>query len=124
MRSGWEADVHEGGIIHSRTSYRFSAEHPSEAGQYVDSEYFPYVVVPPVIVRRTRGIIMGCRAVVEDTRTGRTVEAVVADLGPAAKIGEGSIALCRELGIAADPRTGGWRRRWCGMLFIPGWRRR
>src|SRR6476660_6879427 len=55
--------VHEGGIIHSRTSYRFPAEHPSEAGQYVDSEYFPYVVVPPMIVRRTRGIVMGCRAV-------------------------------------------------------------
>jgi hypothetical protein len=72
---------------------------------YVDAETVPYVVVPPMIVRGTVGIVRGCRARV--SYRGKQVDCVVADLGPANKIGELSIAAARALGLPSSPRHGG-----------------
>ena len=42
-------------------------------------------------------------------RSGRSSFAIVADVGPAGKLGEGSILLAERLGVPADPRGGGVR---------------
>jgi Fungal chitosanase of glycosyl hydrolase group 75 len=46
-------------------------------------------------------------AVVIRPSTGPYDYAVYADVGPASKIGEGSIALAAALGVSSSPKTGG-----------------
>lgn len=64
-------------------------------------------MVPPEVRSRAKGIVLGCRAVVTNTRNGKSVEAVAADIGPRNKAGEASIAAARSIGIPSSPRTGG-----------------
>jgi hypothetical protein len=73
----------------------------------VDAEFFPYVVVPPVILQHTTGHVLGSSCTVTNTKNGMTCEAVVADIGPSKQDGEGSPALCRALGLSGDPKSGG-----------------
>ena len=75
------------------------------AGQALNAERVPFVVVPPLVCQRTRGMVLGCLAVV--TYRGRRAEAVVGDLGPAKKVGEGSPELARRLRIDPNPNHGG-----------------
>ncbi len=75
--------------------------------RYVDAESVPFIVVPPQIIRGVAGVVLGCKARITDTRTGRSVECVVADSGPRSKDGEASIAAAKALGINASALTGG-----------------
>ena len=50
--------------------------------KYVNSATVPFIAVPPSIIRGVAGVVLGCRAVVTNTRNGKTVEAVVVDQGP------------------------------------------
>lgn len=93
-----------GGVIITRTAYRYPGE-TDPLKKWVDAETVPYVVVPPLIIRGVRGIVLGCKALV--TYKGKCVQGVVADIGPRTKCGEVSIAMARELGIPSSPRTGG-----------------
>jgi len=97
--------VFPGGIIASTTWYRYPGKLPSDPSAYVDAETIPYIVVPPIIVQQTAGVVRGCLAKV--TFRGRSVDCVVADRGPAKRIGELSIAAARALGIPSSPRHGG-----------------
>ena len=63
-----------------------------------ERETVPYIVLPYSIPHSRR---------VANLRNGKTSDAIYADLGPRNKIGEGSIALARALGINPDPRRGG-----------------
>jgi len=69
--------------------------------KYVDSATVPFVVVPPMIIRGVAGVVMGCRAVVTNTKNGKSVEAVVADGGPSNKLGEISLACAKAIGVRA-----------------------
>lgn len=100
-----EPRVFAGGIIASMTWYRHPGMDQNDPAAYVDSETVPYIVVPPLIVQRTAGVVRGCKARV--TYRGRSVYAVVADKGPSSKIGELSIAAARAVGIPESPRRGG-----------------
>lgn len=100
-----EPKVFPGGIIASMTWYRHPGKLRSDPAAYVDSETVPYIVVPPLIIQKTAGIVRGCKARV--TWKGRSVEGVVADKGPSNKIGELSIATARAIGLPASPRNGG-----------------
>jgi hypothetical protein len=100
-----EPKVFPGGIIASMTLYRIPGKAVNDPTAYVDSETIPYIVVPSMIVQRTAGIVRGCKARV--TFGGRSVDCVVADRGPAGKIGELSIAAARAVGIPPSPRSGG-----------------
>lgn len=80
----------------------------SDPAAYVDSETIPYIVVPPLIVQKTKDVGRGCRARV--TFKGRSVDCVVADRSPIAKIGELSIAAARAVGLPSSPRSGGTTR--------------
>jgi len=81
---------------------RFPANDPR---RYVDSEKVPFIAVPPQL--KDQGVKLGDLVAVRNERTGKTVFAVVADIGPRDHIGEGSIKLAQELGINPDARRGG-----------------
>lgn len=100
-----EPKVFPGGVIASMTWYRHLDKAIDDPAAYVDAETVPYVVVPPLVVQRTVGVVRGCQARV--TWRGRSVDCVVADRGPANRIGEISIAAARALGLNPSPRNGG-----------------
>lgn len=75
-------------------------------GRSVDAEQVPYFVLPGGKYKHL-GIQLGDIAAVR--YNGKVAFAVFADVGPRHKLGEGSIALAQELGIPANPRTGGVR---------------
>ena len=89
-------------------------------GRSIDAESVPYVVVPPLIVRGTRGVVMGCKAIVRNTETGQTCEAVVADGGPRLKIGEISCECARRIGLSGNPNHGGTSRHIVHYQIFPG----
>lgn len=100
-----EPKIFPGGVIASMTWYRHLDKAMDDPSAYVDSETVPYVVVPQMVVQRTAGIVRGCKARI--TWRGRSVDCVVADRGPANKIGEISIAAARAIGLNSSPRNGG-----------------
>jgi hypothetical protein len=71
--------------------------------RYVDSTQIPYISIPKEL--RQMGVRQGDVAYVEYNGVGTA--AIVADSGPAGKLGEGSIALAVALGINSSPRIGG-----------------
>lgn len=97
--------VFPGGIIASKTWYRWRNKGVADPEAYVDSETVPYIVVPQLIIQGTEGVVRGCKARV--SYQGKSVDCVVADKGPRSKIGELSIAACRAIGINGSPRNGG-----------------
>lgn len=97
--------VFPGGVIASTTWYRDRRLAQDDPASYVDSETVPYIVVPPLVIQRTKGVVRGCKARV--SLNGLAVNCVVADKGPRTKIGELSIAAARAIGVNPSPRTGG-----------------
>lgn len=100
-----EPKIFPGGVIASMTWYRHPGKRMDDPSAYVDSETVPYIVVPPLVVQRTAGVVRGCKA--RATYKGKSVDCVVADLGPSQRVGELSIAAAKALGIPASPRDGG-----------------
>lgn len=100
-----EPKIFPGGIIASTTWYRHPGKSRNDPAAYVDSETVPYIVVPSLVIQETAGVVRGCKARV--TWKGKSVDCVVADRGPANKIGELSIAAARAVGLPPSPRHGG-----------------
>lgn len=74
-------------------------------GKALNADIDRYIVVPPQIITAVEGIVLGCDATV--SWRGRTVKAVVGDIGPRKKIGELSVSLARDLGMNPSPTRGG-----------------
>jgi hypothetical protein len=100
-----EPKIFSGGIIASMTWYRYPDKLANDPAAYVDAQTVPYIVVPPLIIQKTTGVVRGCKARV--TWKGRSVDCVVADKGPTNKIGELSIAAAHAIGLPSSPRNGG-----------------
>lgn len=71
--------------------------------RYVDATRIPYIALPQDFARKF-DITLGDLAVVVNQANGRSAYAIFADVGPKGRVGEGSIALAKALGIPADPR--------------------
>lgn len=112
--------VFENGVIASMTSLRFTSKAKDDPAAYVDSETVPYIVLPPTVRERCKGIALGCRARATHIRTGKTVDCVVADIGPRRKCGELSIAAARAIGIPSSPRNGGTEKPVVRYELWPG----
>ncbi len=112
--------VFPGGIIASKTSYRMPGASANDPAAYVDAETVPYGVLSPTIIQAVHRIVKGCRMRITNTRNGKSVEAVMADIGPRAKIGELSIAAARAIGIAHSPRSGGESEKVIKYEIWPG----
>ena len=89
-------------------------------GQPIDAESVPYGVTPPAIIRGVRGIVLGCRGIATNMQNGLTSAFVVADVGPRAKMGEGSCELARRLGLDGNPNHGGTSEHIIRWEFWPG----
>ena len=76
-------------------------------GNPLHAETVPYMVVPPVILAKTRGKVLGSLCEVTNMSNDRTALAVVGDSGPTRKVGEGSPALAELLGLDGNPNHGG-----------------
>jgi hypothetical protein len=72
--------------------------------RYVNAEAVNFIVLPG---RLGLGAKLGDFAVVIRPGTGAYDYAVYGDVGPANKIGEGSIALAAALGVPSSPKSGG-----------------
>ncbi len=97
------------GFYVSATSLEDRTKPRTDPRRYVDSGSVPYIVLPPQLLapKLKDGPRLGDFAIVTNLRTGKQVHAIVADVGPAAKLGEGSIALAAALGVQSSPRAGG-----------------
>lgn len=74
-------------------------------GKSLNAETERFIVVPPAIVQGVAPVVLGCQA--EVSYNGKSVTAVVGDVGPRTKLGEISIACAQALGIPHSPLTGG-----------------
>jgi Fungal chitosanase of glycosyl hydrolase group 75 len=74
--------------------------------RYVDATKVPYIALPEDFAR-TFDIRLGDLALIVNQANGRSAYAVYADVGPKGRIGEGSIALAKALGMPANPRHDG-----------------
>lgn len=110
------------GYYVSTTALCDASKHASDPARYVDSAKVPYLSVPPDLLHA--GVHKGDVALVSYRDV--TCAAIVADVGPHGKIGEGSIALAIALGLDGSPRHGGIGGRvsvilWAGST--KGWPR-
>lgn len=98
--------LQKSGYYVSTTSLQDFRYNPWDQRRYVNAEKIPYIVLPPK-VKQQGNIRLGDIAVVYNTHNGRWTYAIYADTGANTRIGEGSIALARLLGINANARMGG-----------------
>jgi hypothetical protein len=110
--------VFANGMIASMTWYRHRNLSMRDPAAFVDAETVAYVVVPPLIVHATAGVVRGCLARV--TYKGKSIDCMVADKSGASSIGELSIEAARQLGIPCNPRTGGVDGPVVGYQLWPG----
>jgi len=85
----------------------YDATIPSERNphRFVDAAHIPYVVLPPVGFQHAK---LGDFATVINLRNGKLAGAILAEQSSSeVRMGEGSIALAKALGIDPNPRTGG-----------------
>lgn len=94
------------GMYVSTTSLYSSSYAVTNPLRYVNAETVPFFVLPAA-VKSIAGIVNGDIAYVYNTTNGMGCYAVLADQGPAGKLGEGSIYLADQLGINSNPKTGG-----------------
>lgn len=76
-------------------------------GKSLCAEKVPYYVVPPLILAKTKGRVLGSKVVLTNIKNGMTCVAVVGDSGPRTKDGEGSPRAAELLGLNPNPNTGG-----------------
>lgn len=96
----------------STTSLEDTTKDRKDPLRYVNAEGLNFIVLPG---RLNLGAKLGDFAVVIRPGTGAYDYAVYADVGPANKIGEASIALASALGIPSNPKSGGVAH---GILYI------
>ncbi len=105
------------GYYVSATALQDHSRAETDPLRYVDSEQIPYVSVPRDV---GRGVGLGDYAYV--VRNNKSSGAIVADVGPKGKFGEGSIALAQTLLIPSSPKNGGCDSGVAYVVF-PGSRR-
>lgn len=100
-----KGDPAPGYYVSMTSLYDSSIRSERNPHRFVDAAHIPYVVLPPVGLKHAK---LGDFATVINLRNGRVAGAIVADeSAPDLEMGEGSIALAKELGINPNPRTGG-----------------
>ncbi len=90
----------------------------NDPARYVDATKIPYIVLPGGFARQM-GARPGDFSVVLNQRNGKISYAIFGDIGPADRMGEGSVALAENLGIRSDARNGGARGEILYLVF-PG----
>ncbi len=94
------------GFYISMTALEDTTKERTNPRRYVDSQVIPYIVLPSPVMKEG-GAKLGDFAFVINRKNGKLSHAIIADIGPKDKLGEGSIALAETLGIPSNPRRGG-----------------
>jgi hypothetical protein len=102
------------GYYVSATALADHSKAVNDPARYVDASRIPFIVLPGGMARQI-GARPGDFAVVFNQRNGKSSFAIYGDVGPADRIGEGSVALAENLGIHSDARNGGARR---GVIYL------
>lgn len=89
-------------------------------GKPLNADDDKYIVVPPVIIHGVEGAVLGCQAWAKNVTNGMSTEAVVGDIGPHKKLGEGSNAFNRALGLSGNPNSGGTEKHIIHYSLKPG----
>lgn len=87
-------------------------------GKPIDSWAVAGIVLPPECITVVSGVVLGCYA--EVTYKGRTRPAVVFDVGPHFKLGEGTPCLAVRLGIDPGHSSGGVDEQAVTYRYWPG----
>lgn len=87
-------------------------------GKPINSWKVPGIVVPPEVIKSVPGIVLGSKA--EVSYKGKTEPAVVFDVGPHSKLGEGTPYLAQKLGINPHHSMGGEDAQIVTYRFWPG----
>lgn len=102
------------GYYVSATALADHSKAVNDPARYVDASKIPFIVLPGGMARQI-GARPGDFAVVFNERNGKSSFAIYGDVGPADRIGEGSVALAENLGIHSDARNGGAHR---GVIYL------
>src|SRR5215510_8398464 len=108
------------GAYVSATSYRWPELARIDPLAYVDAASVPYIVLPSHWRKLAIGVVLGCKATLEDTKTGKVLEAAVLDFGPKGHLGEASIACAEFFGVRSSPKNGGSPEKRFIYRFFPG----
>lgn len=87
------------GFYISSTSLQDLTKEKDNPLRYVNSETIPYIVVPPPLIYGVKEKVLGSFATVLNTKNQKLQHAIVADVGPRNRIGAGSIALAKAIGV-------------------------
>jgi len=116
------------GFLVSPTSLADPTRRREDPARYVPAGSFPYIAVPGSLRKLKDGFTVGLGDFAMVERIGGAWSpAIVADIGPGGRIGEGSIALARALGLPASARNGGTDKLvikytvWAGSAQKPAW---
>lgn len=90
----------------SPTSLQDRTKAVTDPTRYVDSNRVCYISIPSNEIK-DNDLHPGDVALVHCKHTGQASAAIVADVGPRNKYGEGSMALARALGLSDSPKHGG-----------------
>lgn len=82
------------------TSYHYQ-------GEALGAYHVPFIVLPPQVIKAVAPVVLGCRAQATLLATGMASDAIVGDVGPSAKLGEGSPFLASAIGLDPNPNHGG-----------------
>jgi hypothetical protein len=110
------------GLYVSCTAYGFYDEYEQDDCRcWVNAETVLFSVIPSSVRMAVEPKLLGCRASIEDLKTGKLCECVCAEIGPSTHMGEASMAVCDYFGLSSDPRAGGSsdKKRW-RYKFWPG----
>jgi hypothetical protein len=100
------------GFYVSTTSLADKGKNLEDPLRYVDAETIPYIILPGKFSTEAK---LGDIAFVLNKNNGKKCFAIYAETGPVNKIGEGSMALAKQLEIPGTPRSGGVES---GILYI------
>lgn len=94
------------GFYISPTALEDTTKAENDPRRFVNAERVPYIVLTGTKAQNLNARF-GDYAVVLNTLNGKWAYAMCGDEWPEIKIGEGSIALAKQLGVPANPRDGG-----------------
>jgi hypothetical protein len=104
------------GYYVSTTALEDRTKEVTDPQRYVNSNEIPYLVLPG---KHPSGAKLGDFGVAINKTNGKICYAIFADIGPKGKIGEGSIALARELELPSSPKRGGTDESIIWYLIFP-----
>lgn len=97
-----------------------SAREATDPFRYVDAATVPFLVVCPQVIEAVDPIVMGCRAVLTNTKNNISIEAVVADGGNTNEMGEISLAAAQALQIPGNAHGVNTSEHLLTMEIYPG----